>query len=154
MMFDTVEELQAHYKAVNMLPMWSERHVAFIAGIGTFGLQAGFLTAKGTAGRLGSVVTDLDLVPTKRPYAEVHEYCPWFADGSCGVCIGRCPVKAISENGKDHAICRTNGAGNIGPAYKEWGYHSCGHCSIHLPCTSRIPARIARLRTAAESSES
>lgn len=141
-----VPNLQPHYKAVNMLPMWSERHVAFIAGIGTFGLQAGFITEKGVAGRLGSIVTDLELVPTPRPYTEVYEYCPWFSDGSCGVCIGRCPVKAIHEKGKDHAICRTNGANNIGPAYKEWGYHSCGHCSIHLPCTSKIPPRISRLR--------
>ena len=141
-----VPNLEAHYKAVNMLPMWSERHVAFIAGVGTFGLQAGFLTAKGVAGRLGSVVTDLELVPTVRPYTEVYEYCPWFTDGSCGVCIGRCPVKAIHEKGKDHAICRTNGATNIGPAYKEWGYHSCGHCSIHLPCTNQIPPRGARVR--------
>jgi ferredoxin len=145
----TVPNLQEHYRAVNMLPMWSERHVAFIAGIGTFGLHAGFISEKGVAGRIGSVVTDLELAPTPRPYTEVYEYCPWFSDGSCGVCIPRCPVKAIDDKGKDHMICRTNGALNIGPAFKEWGYHACGHCSIHLPCMSGIPPRHARLRAEA-----
>ncbi len=132
--------LDLRYKAVNLVPMWSERHVAYIAGVGSFGLHAGLLTEKGAAGRIGSVVTDLELVPTERPYADVFEYCPWLSDGSCGACIKRCPVGAISESGKDHRICMTNGDHNIRPAYAAWGYHSCGHCQVNLPCTDRIPA--------------
>ena len=43
--------LDLRYKAVNLVPMWSERHVAYIAGVGSFGLHAGLLTEKGAAGR-------------------------------------------------------------------------------------------------------
>ncbi len=136
--------LDPHYKALNWLPMWSERHVAFIAGVGTFGLHAGLLTEKGAAGRIGSVVTDLELVPTRRPYNDIYEYCPWMADGTCGACIKRCPVGAIHAEGKNHRICVTNGDTNIRPEFKEWGYHSCGHCQTNLPCSDRIPKRKAR----------
>ena len=95
------------------------------------------------------MVTDLELVPTERPYAEVYEYCLWMSDGSCGACKGRCPVGAIHDKGKNHQICVTNGATNIRPAYEEWGYHSCGHCQTNLPCSNGIPAKIARKRAAA-----
>ncbi|PKU22069.1 epoxyqueuosine reductase [Telmatospirillum siberiense] len=133
--------LDPAYKALNWLPMWSERHVAFIAGVGTFGLHAGLLTEKGAAGRIGSVVTDLELEPTPRPYTDIYEYCPWMFDGTCGACIRRCPVGAIHAGGKDHRICVTNGDTNIRPEFKEWGYHSCGHCQNNLPCSDRLPKR-------------
>jgi epoxyqueuosine reductase len=141
-----VPNLELRYKAVDLIPMWSERHVAFIAGVGTFGLHGGLLTEKGAAGRIGSVVTDLDLTPTPRPYSGVHEYCPWVTDGTCGACIDRCPVRAIHGNGKDHQICLTNGRDYIRPAYEAWGYHSCGHCQNNLPCANGIPPAKGRKR--------
>lgn len=144
--------LDRRYEAVDLIPMWSERHVAYIAGLGTFGLHAGLLTNKGAAGRIGSVVTNLNLVPTERPYAGVYEYCPWLSDGSCGVCIERCPVGAISAKGKDHRVCWTNGEQNIRPAFAAWGYHSCGHCQVNLPCTDRIPPRKKLRNSAADRS--
>jgi len=136
--------LDPGYKAVDLVAMWSERHVAYIAGIGTFGLHAGLLTAKGAAGRICSVVTDLDLAPTPRPYKGVYDYCLWLSDGTCGACIKRCPVQAIDAQGKSHPVCTTNGANNIRPAFKEWGYHSCGHCQTNLPCSDRIPKKPRR----------
>jgi epoxyqueuosine reductase QueG len=136
-----VPNLDVRYRAVDFIPRWSERHVAFIAGVGTFGLHAGLLTEKGAAGRIGSVVTDLDLEPTARPYTEVYEYCRFVADGTCGACIARCPVGAIHAGGKDHGICVTNGRNTIRPAFEAWGYHSCGHCQNNLPCSNRIPPK-------------
>ena len=38
-----------------MASTWSERHVAYVSGLGTFGLSGGLITAKGQAVRLGSV---------------------------------------------------------------------------------------------------
>ena len=35
---------------------WSERHVAFACGLGTFGLSKGIITSKGVAGRFGSKI--------------------------------------------------------------------------------------------------
>jgi epoxyqueuosine reductase QueG len=139
-----VPNLDLRYQAIDLIPMWSERHVAFIAGIGTFGIHAGLLTEKGAAGRIGSVVTDLVLEPTPRPYTGVYDYCPMVTDGTCGACIQTCPVGAVGKTGKDHAICLTNGQDHIRPAYEGWGYHSCGHCQNNLPCSNGIPARRRR----------
>jgi len=83
----------------------------------------------------------LELAPTERPYTDPYEYCPWMSDGTCGACIQRCPVNAIHPAGKDHRVCITNGDTNIRPEFKEWGYHSCGHCQNNLPCSDRIPKR-------------
>lgn len=147
--------IERDYEAVDMLPMWSERHAAFIAGIGSFGINGALITPRGVAGRIGSVVTDLVVAPTPRAYSEVYAYCPYPSQGSCGACIPRCPVDAISVHGRDNPLCITHGRDTVGDYYREWGYHSCGHCLTHLPCADRIPdpARmrpIAQLRDTAQ----
>jgi len=45
---------------------WSERHVAFAAGLGTFSLHEGFITEVGCNVRIGSVITDAPLDVTPR----------------------------------------------------------------------------------------
>ena len=45
---------------------WSERHIAYAAGHGTFSLSDGFITERGIAQRCGSVVTDLVLPASQR----------------------------------------------------------------------------------------
>jgi hypothetical protein len=47
---------------------WSERHTAWIAGNGTFGLSDGLITELGKAVRFGSVVAAIDLAPTPSLY--------------------------------------------------------------------------------------
>lgn len=77
---------------------WSERHVAFVCGLGTFGLSKGLITEKGIAGRLGSLIVSEKFAPRTREYTDIYEYCT-----RCGACIRRCPAGAISlENGKEH----------------------------------------------------
>jgi epoxyqueuosine reductase QueG len=81
---------------------WSERHVAFVAGLRTFGLARGLITRKGMAGALGSIVTTMEFEPTKRAYREVYEYCI-----RCGLCAKKCPAGAISlDGGKRHPPCK------------------------------------------------
>jgi len=46
---------------------WSERHAAHAAGLGTFGLCDGLITAKGKAMRVGSVVAKISIAPTPDP---------------------------------------------------------------------------------------
>jgi len=113
---------------------WSERHVAFAAGIGTFGLSCGIITKRGMAGRLGSVITTLDLEPTARPYKASHEYCT-----SCLACIGRCPVRAITKDGKNHAICSRH---VYWTRERYSPYYGCGKCQVNVPCENGIPGRI------------
>jgi epoxyqueuosine reductase QueG len=80
---------------------WSERHIAYACGLGTFGLSKGLITRKGICGRFGSFLTSMDFEKDERDYSGVYDYCTM-----CGVCIHRCPVQAISkENGKNSQLC-------------------------------------------------
>lgn len=134
-----------HFHAEKMRPQWSERHAAFVAGTGTFGIHGALITEKGCSGRIGSVVTDLALPPTPRPYTDIYEYCPYPSSGKCGACIHRCPVEAIGEKTRDNQKCIVHGRDTVGEHFRPWGYHSCGHCLTWLPCVDRIPPEAVRL---------
>ena len=69
---------------------WSERHVAFLCGLGTFGLSKGIITEKGMAGRFMSIIIDQELETDVREYSDIYEYCT-----KCGACISACPFGAI-----------------------------------------------------------
>ena len=71
---------------------WSHKHVAYIAGIGSFGHHHMLITNKGCCGRLGSVVTDAVIAPTSRVD---RERCLFKFDGSC---VGaRAQIVAIQD---------------------------------------------------------
>lgn len=122
---------------------WSERHVAYAAGLGSFGLHRGLITAKGVAGRFGSVITDLLFNITPRAEGSHFQNCPFLVDGSCGACIDRCPVGAITAEGKDKSKCHHYMFihDNIKEQREAFGYkHSvCGKCQINVPCEDLIP---------------
>jgi epoxyqueuosine reductase QueG len=125
---------------------WSERHAAHAAGLGTFGLCDGLITAKGKAMRVGSVVAKISIEPTPRPYANHQAYCLFFADGTCGKCIDRCPVRAITEAGHDKERCRQHlnrSREYVKKTYKFEGY-GCGLCQVGVPCEAGIPVKAAR----------
>ena len=122
---------------------WSERHAAYVSGLGTFGLADGLITPVGKAVRCGSVIAGLSVAPTARPYTDHHAYCLHFSSGKCGKCIGRCPAQAISQSGHDKAKCgdyldRTT----FGYVKSRFGIetYACGLCQVGVPCQSRIPA--------------
>jgi len=133
--------IDARYDSDHWLPFWSERHTAFAAGIGTFGLQQALISERGAYGRIASVITTLKLTPKVRPYREIYGYCLYAFDGSCKACIERCPSKAISSSGKEVELCPKNGNGDH---FKLWGYASCGHCSTFVPCSREIPAKLRK----------
>lgn len=125
---------------------WSQRHIAYAAGLGTFSLSDGFITPKGIAMRCGSVVTDLGVPPSPRSYPHHLANCLFYVDGSCRRCIERCPGDAISEKGHDKHKCFSilfeeqkpwlegaHGAGYIGD------YAGCGLCQTKVPCEGGIP---------------
>ena len=111
---------------------WSERHIAYACGLGTFGLSRGIITKKGMAGRLGSILTDLDLPKDSRDYNDVYEYC-----SMCGLCIDRCPVKAISFEGKKNSSICSDFLDEIRDKCKP--RYGCGKCQVALPCESEAP---------------
>jgi epoxyqueuosine reductase QueG len=121
---------------------WSERHAAYAAGLGTFGLCDGLITAKGKAHRVGSVVARIQLPATPRPYSDHNEYCLFYADGSCMVCAVRCPVGAITQEGHDKKRCWDHAGVVCAQHAKEhYGFdgYGCGLCQTNVPCESEIP---------------
>lgn len=111
---------------------WSERHVAYACGLGTFGLSKGLITERGMAGRFGSLITDWHADPTPRAYSQVYEYCI-----RCGKCVERCPGHAISlETGKSHDQCRSYQKGIRPQLLPRFG---CGLCQTDVPCESCRP---------------
>ena len=111
---------------------WSERHVAYAAGLGTFGLSKGLITRKGSAGRCISVITGAVFEPDKRPYMGVYDYCSF-----CGVCARNCPAAAISkESGKNHYLCSEFLDATRAKHAPRFG---CGKCQVKVPCESIAP---------------
>ena len=133
---------------------WSERHIAYAAGHGTFSLSDGFITERGIAHRCGSVVTDLVLPASLRKAEGPYSNCLFYVDGSCKACITRCPAGAITEEGHDKIKCQAHlrGIGYSAEALKD-GYDNdksiagCGLCQTKVPCEYRIPAKIVKEKT-------
>jgi len=139
---------------------WSERHAAHAAGLGRFGLSGALITPAGANVRLGSVVTNMPLDPTPRPYGDHRAPCLESGGEGCGACIERCPVGAISRNGLDKAKCYRmrqavrrecmdayTGALHMltAPIARSGGKsegHSlgCALCQCGVPCEGCIPA--------------
>lgn len=123
---------------------WSERHAAYASGLGTFGLCDGLITPIGKAMRVGSVVARIQIPPTPRPYQDHRAYCLFFSQGTCGECIARCPVGAITEAGHDKLECslhlRPTTQDFVRSNYGFDGY-GCGLCQTGVPCESGIPEK-------------
>jgi epoxyqueuosine reductase QueG len=124
---------------------WSERHAAYAAGLGTFSLNDGLITAAGIAMRCGSVVVEGPLAATPRPYSAPFAYCLYTAKGKCGACIGRCPAGAITKMGHDKTVCHEYVKSVAIPrAMQLYGVKTdgCGLCQSSVPCESCIPAEL------------
>ena len=121
---------------------WSERHAAYAAGLGTFSLNDALITAKGIAHRCGSVITELVIEPSERAEKGYAWNCLYYREGSCGACIGRCPVGAISFSGHDKTRCCEYVYTTLPAAVAEkYGVKAtgCGLCQTRVPCESGIP---------------
>jgi len=125
------------YTAGEFTSNWSERHVAFTAGLGTFGLSRSLITQQGSAGRFGSIVTDLDVEATPRSYVTHYSHCPWLNRGECGACIDRCPSGAITPEGKDKKVCKRYIDEVVRPMFHP--RYGCAKCQTRVPCETRIP---------------
>ena len=123
---------------------WSERHVAYACGLGTFSLSDGLITPKGIAVRIGSVVTLLKLAPSEKKFRHYKENCLQFRTEKCGKCIARCPAGAITVKGHDKDKCREYiNAEPLKAKRLEYGLQnsssSCGLCQTGVPCEFEIP---------------
>ncbi len=149
--------LQRYFKMLNNekgpYSNWSERHVAYAAGQGTFGLSDGLITERGIAHRCGSVVTDLVIPPSARTAAGPYANCLFYAGVNCRACINRCPAKAITEAGHDKNKCQRYLASlGYSPTALKGGYDNatsvagCGLCQTKVPCEATNPTRQLKKR--------
>lgn len=121
---------------------WSERHAAYAAGLGTFGLCDGLITSVGKAHRTGSVIARVKVLPRARPYTDHREYCLHFTHGTCGKCISRCPVKALSRQGHDKNRCMDYTERRMNRYLRNtYGIdnYACGLCQCGVPCADHVP---------------
>lgn len=89
---------------------WSERHIAYVCGLGTFGISTNVITKVGTTGRFVSFVTDWEPeVYDVREYSDWMEYC-----NRCGACIDRCPGHSIGYEGKVMYLFSSTGPDYLG----------------------------------------
>lgn len=132
---------------------WSFRHMAYAAGLGTFGLNNMLITDKGCSGRYNCLVTNLALEPDS---PKKEEACLYIKNGTCGACMIKCPAGAISPDGFDRHKCYEQCLKNaviyteFGNSYagscedaaqkdesNSYGSEVCGKCIAGMPCAYR-----------------
>jgi epoxyqueuosine reductase len=120
---------------------WSQRHVAYAAGLGTCGLPESFITERGSAHHCGSVVTDVRVPVSLRtsswatrhvpvlPERELQEVREPLPDGS----HQRDWIRQDQVPGYTH--------GTLVHLVKQYGARvpGCGLCQTDTPCESRNP---------------
>lgn len=138
---------------------WSERHVAFAAGLGSFSLHEGLITEAGCNVRLASVLTDAPLEITPRRNDDPFANCLQHATGKCGKCVKRCPGGALSLEGHDKMKCYLFGRVVDQEMNRRVGRFlkthrrvidgkeritypvGCALCQFGVPCMDRNPVR-------------
>ena len=127
-----------NFDSQRLLSDWSHKHVAFIAGLGTFGLHHMLITEKGCCGRLGSLITTAEITPSIKPE---NSFCLFYADGSCQQCVEHCVFGALNVNAinrhRCYDVCLSNAE-----MYSELGLADvCGKCMCVTPCSFTNPVR-------------
>jgi len=127
-----------NFDVEKLISNWSHRHAAYIAGLGTFGINNMLITEYGCCGRLGSIIINCELseyIKTETP----KEKCLNKINGSCGICRRRCVTDSFSDNNFDRYKCYKQCLENA-EYHKNTGYADvCGKCLVDLPCSVREP---------------
>jgi epoxyqueuosine reductase QueG len=130
------------FRKLGYASLWSERHAAFAAGLGTFGLSAGLITEVGVAIRIGSIVSTLVLAPDARAYGED----PYAWCSRCGECVKRCPVNAVFSDPalRDKKRCYEHLSGPMNKnRHEDYGWLDvelgCGMCQTGVACEAGRP---------------
>ena len=152
-------QIIANEEALSVYSTWSERHIAFAAGLGTFSLHEGFISEIGCNIRVTSIITDAPLEVTPRNSDDPYANCLYYANGKCKKCVERCPGDAISDEGHDKLKCYLYGqivqdemTGRLKDLLKphlryingkeEWSYPvGCAFCQFDVPCMQTNPVK-------------
>ena len=120
---------------------WSHKHLACLAGLGRFGVNAQLITPLGCAGRLGSLVTDLEL--GDHPLVQDRELCLHRAGKPCLKCMAACPVGAVTPEGIHRPICNQRLQVNRKRLARNPGFSKdmevCAKSVAGMPCAVAAP---------------
>lgn len=119
--------------AATLTSRWSQRHVAWICGHGTFGLNNMLIGERGCCGRYFSIIAD---APIEADPMVRREACIAKRTGGCKLCVKRCPSGALSLAGFDRQACYQTCLKNDA-LYP--GADVCGKCVVGLPCSFAMP---------------
>lgn len=117
------------YSRETLVSRWSQRHIAWLSGHGTFGVNNMLITDIGCLGRYFSVVSDL---PVEHDAVVTEEYCAYRKRGACLACVRRCVNGALTVDRFDRHRCFAACGKN---ALRQEGAHVCGKCLVGVPCS-------------------
>lgn len=127
-----------------MVSLWSHKHLGYLVGLGRYGTHCQLITPEGCSGRLGSLVTNLEM--GDHPLVTAEELCLIKAGKKCGKCIKSCPVHALSEQGMDRSICYARLRENYHLLMEPDGLPEttsvCAKCQVGMPCSAGSPLPI------------
>jgi len=130
-----------NFNEEKLMARWSHKHLAYIAGLGRFGMHNLIITPMGCAGRLGSLVTEAELGDSR--LIETEEACLMKAGKSCGKCMAACPVSAFKDDGFERRRCWDRLKENRAdiPYFSDMpiSTHVCGKCAAMMPCSFKNP---------------
>lgn len=141
---DSIEEIRKR----NAVPkdnihFWSERHVGYACGLGSFGLNGALISKAGVAVRLANLFIKAEFDEYDKIDESPFAACLYKQNGTCGVCIKRCPNAAITEHGHNSQLCRDQGyTKNTIRVKEEYGLDmaGCGLCLCKVPCSQKRPS--------------
>lgn len=123
---------------------WSERHIAFACGMGSFGLNGALITNYGCTLRLISFITDAKFDKYSKPVEDIYANCLYFQREKCGKCIKKCPVDSITSEKRVIENCyEREYIKNKEKAIEIYGkgVTACGLCMSGVPCSFTNPMK-------------
>ncbi|RLI84343.1 MAG: epoxyqueuosine reductase [Archaeoglobales archaeon] len=121
------------FDEINLMSRWSHKHLAYLSGLGTFGLHTMIITESGCCGRLGSLITTAEF-DWGEPLKE--EFCLFKRGIECRKCVERC-FKGALNNGFDRKKCYSTLLENS--KLFEFFADVCGKCACGVPCSLEKP---------------
>ena len=130
-----------NFDEVRLMARWSHKHLAHLVNLGRFGVHHMMITPVGCTGRLGSLVSEVEL--GEHPLIQTEEACLLKAGKECGQCIKACPVEALGVDGFDRKRCwdRLNENCRSLDFFFDLpeSTHVCGKCAALMPCSFKNP---------------
>lgn len=121
-----------NFNEQDLTARWSNKSMAYVAGLGTFGINHLLITRAGCAGRFGSTVISAKITASPRPSIE---NCLYIRESKCQFCVKNCPTGALSIEGLDKQRCYSRLL-EVDKLLPDLGLCDvCGKCAVG-PCAT------------------